>query len=291
MDSATTVQGVFARIHESVEALKTFDYDESNNLAISELEKAKEKSSFMEGKTIGDFNLWRFKMRAQRRHDALNSLPAPPTATEFWEAAYKYDPYGHYGTAKAEQNDMYRIIYIGSLKRIPLGTLRGEVRFELMPAVDCMSVSPFDPKTDFELEFADTESVAIAYPDGHPSEEQIHLKVQSDDDRKLRRFHPLGFICQVEGSETSRKTGHVLVMDMDRDRHPWVILASEWPDESTEVSMSGGDVMIGAQERVRRNDSKVHGVFPGDMNRTPIACLRYHGNTGGEEPGPMLLRI
>lgn len=61
-------------------------------------------------------------------------------------------------------------------------------------------------------------------------------------------------------------TGHILVIDLDRNRHPWLILASDWEDYDEEypvTSTAPGFVMM--------NDYSVQGVFPDDGERTVIA--------------------
>lgn len=59
------------------------------------------------------------------------------------------------------------------------------------------------------------------------------------------------------------RTGHVLVIDMDdrdvRHRHPWLILASEWPTDGEETGE--GDFMVHAEEEVMRGDNTQEGVF------------------------------
>lgn len=95
-----------------------------------------------------------------------------------------------------------------------------------------------------------------------------------EEDQRLRRFCPLGWIAQKRGEHNWDLTGHALVMDMDRgrDRQPWIVLASKWPN------WNGDDperFTIEAQQRPRRGDENVHGIFPGDRTRTPIAKLRH----------------
>ena len=87
-----------------------------------------------------------------------------------------------------------------------------------------------------------TDSRVISYPDSHPSIDckkggcGYQMLIDPQEDSRLRRFCPLGWIA--EKRESWHWTGHALVMDMDRgrDRHPWVVLASEWPAPHTEVN-------------------------------------------------------
>lgn len=81
------------------------------------------------------------------------------------------------------------------------------------------------------------------------------------------------------------KTGHVLVLDAERSCHPWFVLAHEWEDD-TELCET-----IFAQKSVRRDDSSAHGVFPGDINRTPVARLCYQDPSDDNGFTPFVLRF
>ena len=64
-----------------------------------------------------------------------------------------------------------------------------------------------------------------------------------------------------------------MVMDMGRNRknHPWIILASEWPDVNGDGDTGTG--WFEAPRRVRLDAPDVQGIFPGDTRRTPIAKI------------------
>jgi len=176
-----------------------------------------------------------------------------------------------------ERTKLNELLYPNRFGAIPLGRLRGETKLELILAMPCLPSGSVPEEHDPGFEEAITESYAIAYPDGHPSEEQIRLRVRPANDEKLRRCVALGYVVIIDGDRNWRKTGHALVMDMDegRDRHPWFVLASEWPNDSGDVPYDGDD-KIYAEKRVKRNDANVHGVFPGEKNRTLIARLRHY---------------
>ncbi|KAL8849333.1 MAG: hypothetical protein Q9221_005684 [Calogaya cf. arnoldii] len=97
---------------------------------------------------------------------------------------------------------------------------------------------------------------------------------QRDD--KLRRIAALGWVIMQDPAGDWKRTGHVLVIDMDdraiRLRQPWLILAPEWPSDGEETV--DGTYTHRAAEVVARGDKSVAGVFPGDRNRTPICCIR-----------------
>lgn len=81
------------------------------------------------------------------------------------------------------------------------------------------------------------------------------------------------------------KTGHVLVMEMDhrdiRHRHPWFVLAHEWPcdgwDECEDPNEYAGEI-------VWRGGPMNGGVFPEHVNRTPICSIKPMGNSDPNVP-------
>ena len=85
----------------------------------------------------------------------------------------------------------------------------------------------------------------------------------------------LAIFLQENSQKQWRKTGHVLVMDMDekehRHRQPWLILASEWPTDGYETVE--GDFTHRAPYTVRFGSAGEYGVLPEGHNRTPLAPL------------------
>ena len=167
------------------------------------------------------------------------------------------------------------------MNAIPLGKLWGEAEFELILDPGCL---PTTESTDFgtDLQYAATAGGAISYPDGHPSEDAApSLRVKSAEDKKLRRFASLSWIIHVCTNGSWYKTGHVLVMDMDQGRqhHPWIVLASGWPNEEEN---GDGEFTTYAKTKVVRDDSSQPGVLPGDRNRTPVAKLEAMDNSNDE---------
>ncbi|KAL8724654.1 MAG: hypothetical protein Q9166_007824 [cf. Caloplaca sp. 2 TL-2023] len=86
-------------------------------------------------------------------------------------------------------------------------------------------------------------------------------------------------------NRTSIRTGHVLVTDIDeqRDRDPWIILASEWETEANYPETFNPSVEI------EENARGALGVFPGDDIRTTIARLTPYG--WSENTDPPVLRF
>ncbi len=119
---------------------------------------------------------------------------------------------------------------------------------------------------------------------------QMVLDDQQEEEQRLRRFCPLGWIAQKRGEHTWDLTGHALVMDMDRgrDHHPWIVLASQWPDVNGDQPEKS---TYEAQQRPRRDDDPVPGLFSGDHTRTVIARLIHVDEksfTDGQRATPFL---
>ena len=226
------------------------------------------------------------------------NLP-PIKAEEFWDAALRWNQWAFHDGANNAHDEgrkkLRELMASDRLNFLPLGKLRGETRLGLIPCFGCLPVTALAetevPNINLDFDFAQTSTKAVAYPDGHPSEEQIHLRVKPVDDDRLRRCSILGFVTKTDKYGYWQKTGHVLVMDMDvgRQHHPWFILASEWPNDFENVPWDG-DEMVRAEKKVARDDPLVHGVFPGDRNHTPIARLRHYG-TAWNKSRPFILQF
>lgn len=136
----------------------------------------------------------------------------------------------------------------------------------------------------------------ISFVDAHPSDDQVYTseqlfpssdagkdpgagkdlaEIHPSNDDKLRRFAALGYILQENSQKQWRKTGHVLVMDMDdrkyRKRQPWLVLAPEWPTDGYETAT--GEFTHRAPCTVAFGSSGEYGVLPEGHNRTPIAPI------------------
>ncbi|KAG6986715.1 hypothetical protein G7Y79_00073g098140 [Physcia stellaris] len=174
------------------------------------------------------------------------------------------------------------------MKPLTLEKLYGKYILKLAPAIGALRV--FDPSFDCDLEYAATDSTAIFYPDAHPSDDQVYTseqlfpssdagkdlaEIHPSNDDKLRRFAALGYILQENSQKQWRKTGHVLVMDMDdrkyRKRQPWLVLAPAWPTDGYETAT--GEFTHRAPHTVVFGSSGEYGVLPEGRNRTPIASI------------------
>ncbi|KAI4270285.1 MAG: hypothetical protein L6R38_007174 [Xanthoria sp. 2 TBL-2021] len=220
-----------------------------------------------------------------------------PTSQDFWKAAYDYDPLGP--NPPPDGSVLQKIFTSGCMEPISIGRIYGKTLLKLLPVMGALP-APDIPDFETPFDFAATDSAAISYPDAYPSEEELTPQgeelssgamaqtpttVKAQDDDKLRHFAALGWVLQEGRDGGWNKTGHVLVIDMDdrdiRHRHPWLVLASEWPTDGTETPEGG--FTIYAEEEVGRNDSTVPGVFPGDENRTPVCRIMPRDKEAGTD--------
>ncbi|KAL8877661.1 MAG: hypothetical protein Q9198_004364, partial [Flavoplaca austrocitrina] len=304
--------------------------------------------------TLEEYYQYRIQQRDKKLESAMTEYT--PTDQQFWKAVYDYNPLEEPNSAK-----MVEYLASGRLGPIIIGKLYGEKMMKLVPGIGVLSAAPLEGEPS--LDFAATDSGAIYYPDGHPTQEIISARFSrvqtpqtstsssakrpvtsaqrsvprsptsrtapypssrrspSDEqlkkrrsrelteseintlpqrtpspqqyapsssrtvpaptmgpqrDDKLRRCAALGWIIMENSDGDWKRTGHVMVIDMDdrdiRQRQPWLILAPEWPTDG--VEMPDGTFTHRADDVVRRDDRSVAGVFPGDQNRTTICCIR-----------------
>ncbi|KAL8785045.1 MAG: hypothetical protein Q9195_008805 [Heterodermia aff. obscurata] len=289
MTQPRTAEEVFSRIAD--EESKKFGAEEvfeSISWVEGELREAQASYPFMREKTADEYYDYHV-LRLQNQYLAKFAGPTP-TDEEFWNAAYDFDPLD--SNQSSHPSRLQEILRTGRMGPITLGKVYGRVTLKLLPALGALPENP-NPPYDSQLDFAGTGSGAISYPDGHPpgtvaelmepgpslaslsSERKKKATIKPSSDGKLRRFTSLGFILQKDAGFW-KKTGHVLVIDMDhkhlRHRQPWLVLASEWPTDGEETEE--GDFTCRATETVLRPDKGAAGVLPGDNNRTPICEIR-----------------
>ncbi|KAL8748416.1 MAG: hypothetical protein Q9184_007319 [Pyrenodesmia sp. 2 TL-2023] len=289
MSQPQTVEEVFREIEEEskTDIEITLDVDVYTDWVTKKIEEAKTRHPFMRDATEEAFNDWAMHELAVETMRSNQDLPSkPPTDEEFWRAAYRYDPLG---PNASPTSGLQKIICSGRAGPFTIGKLYGRQTLKVIPAIGALPAPPIlKPGWQAPFSFAPTDSAAIYYPDGHPSgtwqprqsgatfpPDPTVYTVTARDDDKLRRFAALGWVVMESPNGEWDKTGHVLVIDMDdrdvRHRHPWLILASEWPTDGEETEE--GSFMIHAEEEVMRGDNTQPGVFPGDNNRTPICRL------------------
>lgn len=215
MAQLRTTEEVFEAIHKAAkESHAAYDYDQYPIFVENEIDQWRRIHSFMDDATVDQFFQWRVTNDAHKKH--LTLAQPKPTAEQFWEAAYSFDPHN----AASGVTELQRILSMKDLDSVPLGRLYG-VKLELIPGMGALPTTDDSTKIT-NLPYAQTDSSAIAYSDGHPSEfDEISLIIKDVSDNKLRRFASLGWVIHVRPDNSWARTGHVLVMDMDlgRDHH------------------------------------------------------------------------
>lgn len=226
-------------------------------------------------------------MLTQISQQGAQLLGFTPTDKQFWDAAYVFD--GSPPNATNDNTELYRLLSVRGPKNIPLGKVYGTQALGLEPnPYSALPACDLPPNFSTKFKMARTMVQGIAYPDGHPSIEYVGKELGSDERTekdKLHRCVALGMVHEDDGQGHSLgNTGFVLVMDMEkgRDRHPWLVLASEWPADE---ELPDGDLTFYAPATVARDDEYQEGVFPGDTNRTPICKIMP---LGLERNGPVL---
>ncbi|KAL8975246.1 MAG: hypothetical protein Q9197_000549 [Variospora fuerteventurae] len=265
---------VFMSIRENLFGVN--GQDNFEKLIQDQLAEAHSYHGWMDA-TPEDFLWWSIERDAEEIQG--RRINRPPTAQQFWTAAYEY------GGANSE---VVKMTTTGLAGPYPIGKLYGKYPMKLMPTLSALPAHAIERSGwSAPFGFAPTDSGAISYPDGHPSgmwdpaymakfsKGPMRTLFRAQDDDKLRRFSELGWVLMKNAADVWEKTGHVLVIDMDdrdtRHRHPWLVLASEWPTDGEETG--DGQFTIRAAKDVMRDDPTQLGVFPGDNNRTPICKI------------------
>lgn len=132
-------------------------------------------------------------------------------------------------------------------------------------------------------EAVSTGVLAVGY---HHRHDAWSTQSGTSDGGVLRRFKEVGSIL-MEDMDGWNRTGHVLVIDMDkgRNRQPWIILASAW-----EVDDGYSSDTVRAPQTVPRNDTRAFGVFPGHGERTTIARINAQSGKSNTST-PLLLQF
>jgi hypothetical protein len=243
-----------------IEAMRTF--------LDTAFKEAKANNSFMSGYTFSDY--FHHINARETKEDLRIWLQPRPDPSEFWDAAFQYDPWCR--QSKEGSIRLEELTHPSRFGIIPLGRVYDDAEIGLRPDLTALSESDIDVEDFTTRPFARTNSRAISYPDGHPSHEsKYEHPLKPSHDEKLRRFTSLGWVVRKFDDGVWELTGHVLVMDTDhgRDHHPWILLPHQWPHPDNEGIE--GDFLVHAPQTVRRNDAGTPDVFPGDRNRTPIA--------------------
>ena len=152
----------------------------------------------MRDKTADDY--FTFILDNEARQRPKQKTTPPPTADQLWKAVCDWEPLGSGPNSDAES--VFQLLESGRFNPIPPGKLRGETKLVFIPGFGGLTYTEFETGKSLTLEYADTNTLAISCPDGHPSEDQIGLKVKSEDATKLRQFAPFGWV-KMQGSDGS----------------------------------------------------------------------------------------
>ncbi|KAL8814811.1 MAG: hypothetical protein Q9191_008515, partial [Dirinaria sp. TL-2023a] len=184
------MEEVFEAIHKAAkESGAAYKFHEYPKFVDNEIDQWRRIHSFMDDATGLEFFAWRVKNDAHKKNVAL--ARPKPTAAQFWEAAYSFDPHNA-ARSGSGVTELQRILMMKNLESVPLGRLNG-VKLELIPGMGALPTTEDSTKTT-DLPYARTDSGAIAYADGHPSEfDERSLMIQDVADNKLRRFASLGW--------------------------------------------------------------------------------------------------
>ncbi|KAL8650967.1 MAG: hypothetical protein Q9210_003511 [Variospora velana] len=298
MSQPRSIEALFNAIERKVDEQGYYfrEPKERKQFVKNELEEATSRSSHLRRSEATYHNYTKYQ-----NHRIYPDVKAPatqrkPTSADYWRAAYDYDTVQ---ADKTKDTALQQIMATGSLEHVTIGKLWGQITLRVEPCR--LSLPVEDIPDDCPLDVITTRINAISYADGHPSKATSTaanpLTITPAQDKTLRRFTSLGYVVMMDSVGRWRRTGHVLVMDMDvkhiRHRQPWLVLASEWPRDADTVldDTEGGD-MFYADSTVDRNDRNQPGVFPGDTNRTPICLIQPFGTISDQsDQRPVLLRL
>ncbi|KAL8792547.1 MAG: hypothetical protein Q9195_004846 [Heterodermia aff. obscurata] len=260
--------------HNSVEAGISF---------VTEQLKKYNHLPFMQGVDVLDYYQWSPKeyVELAAREDQAALEAKRTTAQELLQAAYEFNP----SITGTDPNDtkLVKLTVTNCVPSFPIGKIYGETPVWLKVAPGPLLPSEIKTKYFTTLPTAITDAGAISYPDCHPSEADAEGSSEGRPKEVLSRFWPLGYLSYRRSAGYFERTGHVLVMDMERgrDHHPWIVLASEWRD----INGDGDDGLgfFHAPSRVELDTPGVHGIFPGDTRRTPVAKLVHKGDHSASE--------
>lgn len=242
-------------------------------------EIAKVQNEFL-NVTIRDFFRFNALRRSQKQPPIVQNT-SKPTVSQLWDAVYSYNPLGNDGEIGSAGTviELQTLLNYSEWEAVPIGKLWGYAELALIPGKGALPATEEDNVTNGRYRYAATDSGALYYADGHPSElDSLNTETEFDNRRRLRRFVSLGWVIQIRNDGSWFKTGHALVLDMEngRDHQPWFVLASHWPVNHEDED---GSFVRHAATRVVRNDTTQPGILPGGRNRTPVAMVESSDKT------------
>ncbi|KAL8685432.1 MAG: hypothetical protein Q9218_007765 [Villophora microphyllina] len=248
--------------------------DTTTSFVETEIAKAKTKYAFMKNKSLQDYGL--YSVTKTHKEEMEKVLAPKPTAQDYINAAYNFDPLIT-GIATG-QTELVDLLTSGRLSLVPLGLLYGKYEIALFPDGGALEWSG---RQGYHL----TSYILARSCDGAVVDSTD--RSSGEGAIKLRRYVGIGWIAIINKWGDWEKTGHVLVMDMDwdRDHHPWIILAKQWPNEDPH---DPENFLYYAQRKPTLHEDGVGGMLPGDIKRTTIARLVHHGKIPDNETRPFI---
>ncbi|KAL9033959.1 MAG: hypothetical protein Q9180_005669, partial [Flavoplaca navasiana] len=160
MSQPPTREEIFARVHQEtldnwVIAAPSYEYDRWVTTRFQEYEDELELPH-LRNMTLEEFYQYNIRVRDIKLQSAI--ADSIPTEEQFWQAAYDYP-----------ESKLVDYLASGRVGPITIGKLYGETTLKLLPSIGVLSAAPLDPEPS--LDFAATDSGAIYYPDGHPTEQ------------------------------------------------------------------------------------------------------------------------
>ncbi|KAL8857376.1 MAG: hypothetical protein Q9178_006142, partial [Gyalolechia marmorata] len=212
--ASTTISPSVIRVFHDIHDHIRVDYDlqaDQETPTIAKFEEHKAKNALMRNINYKDYVIYWAKLSYQSIRERANSRWAY-TASQLWHRLYH-----HPLTTTVQSNELAKFINNSFFPEvIELGKLNGETPCRLAPRHGLLNESE---NLFGNLSYAPVSAYAVSYAEGHPSEEEISLVVPRDDS-VLRRFREIGNIIIMTELGDWQMTGHVMVMDLDRDRHP-----------------------------------------------------------------------
>ncbi|KAL8723945.1 MAG: hypothetical protein Q9166_008211 [cf. Caloplaca sp. 2 TL-2023] len=178
MSRFRTVEQAFQQIEKrSEDNGKAFgDILELESWLEDQLMQTKDVFHFMSNQTIrhADSNMiqdyldWQMAKLGQQIR-AFKTVPTP-SAQDFWNAAHDFDPLGP--NSPGSGSALQSILTSSHMEPIPIGKVYGRTMLKLLPVMGALPAVEI-PGLRTPFGFAATDSAAISYPDGHPSEDEV----------------------------------------------------------------------------------------------------------------------
>ncbi|MCJ1377157.1 hypothetical protein MMC17_000249 [Xylographa soralifera] len=163
-----------------------------------------------------------------------------------------------------------------------LGTLISEngVKTPLRLSLDLAALDAgYVRNIDTRLPWAVGGALAIKHDLKDPSDDSTLGMEEVEEVDALFRFRSLGWVLMEQETQWGewhwKETGHILVVDLHRNLHPWFVVAKDWYDGD---KGDAGEI-VEPQSRLQEGERYGPGISPGDTHWTPVGKLE--GNFSG----------